>query len=197
MRILEGGEKGLGNLLYNPRLNSTPTSMSRADGKLAGSKDFLPKRGKRTHFHNLGELHRFLGCALQVFNGKDFKSGIVDLYNGGKQRLARSQPFAASGTDQLVCHFHICPLEPCDNRRPQIHAFDHADQSLSYCVAAYNAAENIDEYSCHLGIRGYELESLFNRLWSCATTDIKEVCRGTAIELYYIHSCHGETGAVD
>ncbi len=31
------------------------------------------------HLDNLGELNRFLGCILQIFDGKDLQSGLVDL----------------------------------------------------------------------------------------------------------------------
>ena len=31
------------------------------------------------HFHDLGELHRFLGCGLQVVDGEDLEAGLVDL----------------------------------------------------------------------------------------------------------------------
>jgi hypothetical protein len=31
------------------------------------------------HLDNLGELNRFLGCTLQVFDGKDLEARVIDL----------------------------------------------------------------------------------------------------------------------
>ena len=92
---------------------------------------------------------------------------------------------------------HISPLQPRYDRGSQVHALDHADQSLRNGVAPDDAAEDVDEYGCYFGVAGYEVEGLLDRSRSGSSADVEEVGGLAAVELDDVHGGHGKTGAVD
>ena len=92
---------------------------------------------------------------------------------------------------------HIRSLQSSHDRRPQVHALNNTDQSLSNGITSYDTAKDVDEDSCNFGITGDEVEGLFDRLRSGSTANVEEVGGLAAVELDDVHCGHGETSAVD
>ena len=93
-------------------------------------------------------------------------------------------------------HLHICPLQPRDNRRPQIHALHHANQTLRNGIAPHDPPKDIHEYGCDFRVRGDEVKGLLDGLRGSAPTHVKEVGGLTTVELDDVHSGHCKAGAV-
>ena len=72
-------------------------------------------------------------------------------------------------------HLHIRPLQPRNNRRPQVHALDHAYEPLRNGVAPDDATENVDEDGGDFGVRSDEVKGLLDGLRRGATADVEEV----------------------
>lgn len=100
-------------------------------------------------------------------------------------------------THQFIRRFHVRPLQPRHNRRPQIHTLDHRYEALGYRIASNNAPEDVDEDGCDFGIAGDEVECLLDGLWSCSTANVKEVRRLSAVQLDDVHGGHRQTSTVD
>lgn len=92
---------------------------------------------------------------------------------------------------------HVCPLQPRNNRRPQVHRLYHADQALRNGITSYNTAEDVDKDSCDFWIAGNEVECLLDSLRRGTSTNIKEIGWLTAVQLDNVHCCHCQAGAVD
>lgn len=94
-------------------------------------------------------------------------------------------------------HFHVRPLQPCNNWCPQIHAFDHRYQSLSNSIASNNSTKDVHKDCCDFGIAGDEVERLLDGLWRRSPADVEEISRLSAIKLDDIHSGHRQASPID
>ena len=92
---------------------------------------------------------------------------------------------------------HIRALQSSHDGRPQVHALDDTDQSLSNGVTSDDTAKDVDEDGCDFGVAGDEVEGLFDGLRSGSSANVEEVGGLAAVELDDVHCGHGETSPVD
>lgn len=132
--------------------------------------------GVLTHLHNLGELHRPLGGALQVVNREDLHAGVVD---------------------QSVGLLHVGTLQTSNDGDLEVERLDGVDKTVGNSIASHNTAKDVDEDGSDLGVAGDQLEGLLDGGGGGTTTNVEEVGGLTAVQLDDVHGGHGQTGTVD
>ena len=134
------------------------------------------ERSGLTKLDHLGELHRLLGGALQVINGEDLHTRLVD---------------------EPVRLVNVGALETGNDGDLEVESLGGVDETLGDVVAADDTTEDVDEDGRNLSVAGNELESLLDGGRGGTTTNVEEVGGLAAVELDDVHGGHGKTGTVD
>lgn len=129
-----------------------------------------------THLHHLGELNGLLGGALEVVDGEDLHSRVVD---------------------QLVSLLHVGALQSGDDGDLEVQGLDGLDQTVGNGVTADNTTEDVDEDGGNFGVASDQFESLLDGGGGSTATHVEEVGGLATVQLDDVHGSHGKTGTVD
>lgn len=144
---------------------------------------------------DLGELDRLLSGVLEILNGEDLKTRVVDLRWVLVKRT--SSMLCDVTTYQLPSLLHVGSLQTSNDGGTDTHFRNNVDQTLSDGIAADDTTEDVNEDGSDLGITGDKLEGGADGSRSGTTTDVQEVSRVASVQLDDIHGGHGETSTID
>lgn len=129
-----------------------------------------------TELDNLGQLDGLLSGALEVINGEDLETRLVD---------------------DLVCLLVVGTLKTGNDGDLQVQVLNGLDQTSGDVVATDDTTEDVDEDGSDLGVAGDELEGLLDGGGGSTTTNVEEVSGLATVQLDDVHGGHGKTGTVD
>src|SRR5690606_18558559 len=118
--------------------------------------------------------------------------GLDDLLSSISQTFC-SDDVQTTFSQHFCTQLGIVAFQTYNHRNFHTHFFNCTDDAFSNHVAAYDTAEDVNQYGFNVGIRQNDFECFSHTFFGCTTTYVEEVGRFATVQVNDVHGAHGQT----